>query len=250
MHSLKAGIVNEALKIISRKKAVFFLLIAAILPVAAVPVISRVQSGFGIAAVASADFPLLMLNLYTALFLPLILFMTASDLFAGEIGDKTMRITLTRPISRFKVFVSKHVSMFLYTLLYLTVALASSTISSLFLAEKGDLPKGLLNSAAAYGLAAVPMFTLGVVAVFLVQFFKNGSGALTVCILVYALAKGISFVFPQLTVYSPTAYTDWYQLWIGSSVAAGKIASIFMFLMACSILFFTAGYYMFDKKEF
>ncbi|MNW02394.1 hypothetical protein D3C71_1981700 [compost metagenome] len=68
-------------------------------------------------------------------------------------------------------------------------------------------------------------------------------------ILVYLAFKVAAFFIPQLATYSPTAYMDWHMLWVGGSMVTGKIMSIFMFLMGCSILFFTAGFYLFEKKE-
>lgn len=250
MHSLKAAIINETLKICTRTKAIFFLCLTALIPIASVPVLSRFQSGFGVAAVTSADFPVLMLNVFTALILPLLIFMAAADMFAGETGDRTIRMVLIRPISRMNVFLSKQAALLLYTGLHLAVALGSSLAAARFLPDKGNLAAGIPRSILAYGTAILPMLTLGIAAVFVSQFFRNASGALTVCLLLYALAKLASFVFPPFNVYSPAAYTDWHLLWIGHSLAAGKIASIFMFLTACCILFFTAGYVFFDRKEF
>jgi ABC-2 type transport system permease protein len=85
--------------------------------------------------------------------------------------------------------------------------------------------------------------------VLLAQFFSSSSGALTTTILLYIAAKAAAFFFPQVSTYSPTAYTDWHLMWIGSQMASGKVLSVFIFLLACSILCFTAGFYLFDKKE-
>ncbi len=249
MHNVKACILNETEKIFSRKKAVFFLSFTALIPILSYYIILRLQSGFGVAALGTANYPVLMLNVFTSLLLPLMIFMHASDMFSGEIADKTIRIAVTRPITRLKVFASKQVALAITLLIYLVVAFLSSVLCSFFLVERGNWLSGLLQSVIAYSAACLPMFTLGIVAVFLAQFFKNSSGALATCILLYALMKLAAFVFPQITVYTPTAYTDSYLLWIGNSVAFGKIASIYMFLIACCILFFTVGYIFFDKKE-
>lgn len=250
MHSMKAGIINETLKICSRTKAVVFLCIIALIPVVSVPLLSSLQSGFGINVVAPADFPILILNVLTAFVMPLLIFMAAADMFAAEVGDRTIRMVLMRPVTRLQVFASKQLALLLYICLYLLVALVASLASAWFLPEMGTLSSGSMHAVLAYVVAVLPMMTLGAAAVFFCQFFKNASGALTICLLLYALFKLAAYVFPQVSVFSPTAYTDWHMLWIGQSVLAGKISSIFMFLSACCILFFTAGYYFFDKKEF
>lgn len=249
MHSLKATVMNEAVKIASRKKTVFFLVLTAVIPAAAALLASRFQNGFGVSAISAADLPILVLNIVTTFLVPLLIFMSAADMFAGEIGDKTVRIALIRPVARWKVFAAKQITLLFYIGIYLLEAFAASVIAACFLADRGGLLPELPHALAAYALAILPMMTLGIAAVFVSQWFKNGSGALAVCILLYAGAKLIAFVFPQLNLYSPTAYTDWHMLWIGGTVAAGKIFSIFVFLIACCIISFTAGYYVFDKKE-
>jgi ABC-2 type transport system permease protein len=249
MHSLKVSILNELWKIWSRKKSIFFLCVSALIPIGTAMMLSRFQSGFGIAAVTSSDFPIMVLNVLTLFVMPLLVFMTAADMFAGEWGDKTLRIVLTRPVTRIKVYVAKQTALLLLICTHMAAAFLCSAAAASFLARNGSFPLAMMRALLAYGTAVMPMMTLGIAAVFVSQFFKSSSGALTVCILLYALCKLVAFFIPQLNNYSPTAYTDWYMLWIGQTVAAGKIASIFMFLLACCILFFTAGFYLFDKKE-
>ncbi|MBD0379547.1 ABC transporter permease subunit [Paenibacillus sedimenti] len=248
MHSLTANMWNETIKIASKKKTLFFLAVTLLMPVLAGFLLARFQSGIGIGAIASQDFPIIMLGLFTGIFLPLFVFMGAADAFSGEMGDRTMKITVTRPITRFKVFASKQLALAVYIALYLIAALLASTVSALFFQHFGGFGT-LVDWVLAYGSAFVPLLVLSVAAVCLAQFFSGSSSALTVSILLYLAFKVAAFFIPQIATYSPTAYMDWHMLWIGGSMAGGKIVSIFMFLMACSILFFTAGFYLFDKKE-
>lgn len=249
MNSIQASMTNEITKLLFRRKTVFFLGLTAILPFAGIWMVSRLQTGFGITAVSVADFPVLMLNLFSALLLPLLIFMAAADLFAGEQQDGTAKITLTRPISRFNIYVSKHLALLLYIGVYAAMGFACSVVASWFLPFEGSSLPRLLQSVLAYGAAVVPMAAIGFLAVFAGQWFKNGSGALTVTILLYGLAKLASFLFPQLMTYSPTAYTDWHMLWIGEIVSWGKIGGIFSLLLSFCVLSFTAGFYLFDKKQ-
>lgn len=250
MPSFYANTVNELVKLLARRKTIVFLVLTALIPIIAAAAASRLQFGFGVAALTSADFPVVLLGFYTAVYLPLLLFMTASDMFAGEAGDKTMKLLLTRPITRFQAFASKLAAMLGYTALLLAIALVVSVASLLFLGGAGTVVQGLGRTAAAYVTALLPLFTLGLAAAFIAQFFKNGSGALTVCILLYALAKLGAYFVPALAVYTPAAYTDWHMLWLGASVASGKILNVFMFLAACCILFFTGGYTLFERKQY
>jgi ABC-2 type transport system permease protein len=248
MHSLTANVWNETIKLASKKKTIFFLAVTLLLPVIAGLLLARFQSGIGIGAIASGDFPIVMLGLFTSIFLPLFVFMGAADVFAGEMGERTMKNTLTRPITRFKVFASKQIALGVYIALYLIAGLLASIMSALFFQDFGGVST-VFTWFLAYGSAFIPLLVLSIAAVLLAQFFSSSSSALTVSILLYLAFKVAAFFIPQIATYSPTAYTDWHMLWIGSRVAIGKMSSIFMFLMACSILFFTAGFYLFDKKE-
>jgi ABC-2 type transport system permease protein len=250
MHSLVANIRNETWKIAYKKKTLFFLAMTILLPIGAGLLIANFQSSIGIGAIGAKDFPIAMLGMFTAIFLPLFVFMGAADQFSGEMGDRTMKVLLTRPISRFKVFASKQISLGIYIIAYLAAAFVASVISSLLLLEgSSNLGTAFLDWIIAYGAAFLPLFTLSIGAVLLAQFFTNSSGALTTSILLYIAAKAAAFFFPQVSTYSPTAYTEWHLMWIGNAMASGKVFSVFMFLVACSILFFTAGFYLFDKKE-
>lgn len=248
MHSLTANIWNETFKLAFKKKTIFFLAFTLLLPVIAGILLARFQSGIGIGAIASQDFPIVMLGLFTSIFLPLFVFMGAADVFSGEMGERTMKNTLTRPITRFRVFASKQIALGIYIALYLIAALLASMISAMFFGHFGGIGT-IFTWFLAYGSAFVPLIVLSIAAVCLAQFFSGSSSALTVSILLYLAFKVAAFFIPQIATYSPTAYTDWHMLWIGSSMAISKMSSIFMFLIACSILFFTAGYYLFDKKE-
>lgn len=248
MHSLYANVWNETLKMAFKKKTLFFMIMTLIIPIGAGLLLGNFQSNFGIGAVSSGDFPIVMLGLFTGIFLPLFVFMGAADQFSGELGNRTMKLVLTRPISRFKVYASKQISLGLYIAAYLFIALVGSVISAIFLTG-GFSDFAIFDWLKAYGAAFLPLATLSVTAVLLAQFFTSSSGALTISILIYIAVKVSSIFFPQVSTYSPTAYLDWHMLWIGNPMATGQVWSVFMFLLACSILVFTAGFYFFDKKE-
>jgi ABC-2 type transport system permease protein len=249
MGLLKSSTINELVKLLARKKTNFFLLLAALLPFLGLPVVMKLQSGLGIAGIASDHYPITILGVLTTFVLPLMMFMSVSDMFSGEFGDKTIRAVLLRPVSRLKIFTSKLLAMFVILAGQLLLGWLASAIASFFLPASNGMMSGIAEAALAYVVAALPMFALCTVAVFIAQFFKNASGALAICILLYVAAKLITFVFPQFTVFSPTAYTDWHQIWIGGAVYTGKIVTIFSFLLGCGIVFYTSGYYVFDKKE-
>jgi ABC-2 type transport system permease protein len=249
MYNLLANVVNETEKHFWKKKTVFFLLLSALFPLAGAVLIASFQNKLGIASITAADYPILILGLFTSFILPLFVFMMAADSFAGEASANTLKIALLRPISRFKIYASKHISLGIYTVLYLAAAGIASVLSSLFFSVKTGVTQGIFDALLAYAVAALPFIALTCIAVLISQFTRSGSSALIICILIYIGIKAVSFFIPQVSLYSLTSYTDWHVLWLSSSVAVGKLTSIFMFIMACSILCFTAGFYFFDKKE-
>lgn len=248
MNSLYAGIINETEKMLLKKKTVFFLMLSFIFPLGAMASIKLLQSKLGFFAITSINYPIMILGLFTGFFLPLFVFTAAADLFAGELGDNTLKIALTRPISRFKVFLSKNISIGLFVMIILGIVFITSVISGLFLDASVHFT-GLSQGLLAYIVAAIPMVVLGVVAVFLAQFFQSGSGALTTCILIYIAGKAVPFVAPKLAKVILFSYTNWHMLWLGSSVGTGKLLNIFMLILAYGIIFFSVGYYLFDKKD-
>jgi ABC-2 type transport system permease protein len=249
MHSLVANVRNETLKMALKKKTLVFLLFTILIPIGASLLVGNLQSSIGIGAIASKDFPIVMLGLFTSIFLPLFVFMGAAEQFSGEIGDRTLKVVLTRPISRFKVFASKQISLGISIAAYLAAAFLASAASSLLLKGTEGTIAAIGEWMIAYSAAFLPLLTLSIIAVLLAQLFASSTGALTTSILLYIAAKAAGFFFPQVSTFSPTAYMDWHMMWLGGPMAADKIFSVFMFLLACSILCFTAGYYLFDKKE-
>jgi ABC-2 type transport system permease protein len=247
MHSLVAGVRNELYKMLYKKKTVVFLGFSAIVPALLAFLFGQFQTILGMSSI-SGDFPLAILGMYTLFLIPLFIFLTAADLFAGELSSRTLKLSLLRPITRFKLFLAKTLSLGIgiVTLLLLTGII--SALASAFLGGASDIANGFVWMKA-YAAAFVPMMALGVAAILCAQFFKSSSSALIFCILLYAAAKILPVFFHSASVFSIAAYTDWHILWLGSAVSAGKLFTTFLFLLSSSVLLFSAGFYVFERKE-
>lgn len=249
MSSLYSNSVNEVQKLFLRKKTVFFMIISVLVPAGAAGLLSFFQSGLGIFAVNSAGFPVLILGLFSSFLLPLFIFSAAADLFSGELGEKTLKLTLTRPITRFKVFLSKNISIGIFIIINLGLVFVASVISGLFL-NVGNLAAGdLFQAVLAYITTVVPMLFLSITAVFLAQFFRNSGAALATSLLVYLAGKAVPFVSSTLAKINPFSYTDWYTMWVGSAVSAGRLFNSFLIILSSGLILFALGFYMFDKKD-
>lgn len=250
MSSLYANMINETQKILQKKKTIAFLVISGLIPIGAAASFVLFQNRLGIFAVGSAGFPILILGLFTTFLLPLFVFSAVADQFSGEIGEKTIKMTLTRPITRFQVFFSKILSMVIFIVINLGIIYIVATLSGLYLAGDARVSAGLLEGLTAYITAIVPMLFLVIEAAFLAQFFRSGGGALTTCIFIYLAAKIVPILSPAISKVNPFFYTDWYMMWLGSSVGAGRLLNTFLLLLSYCLILFAGGFYLFDRKDF
>ncbi|TVY02925.1 ABC transporter permease [Paenibacillus cremeus] len=246
MSSLKAGLKNELLLMLYRRKTMVFLGFSAILPVLLALSLRTLQPLLGLFTI-SRSFPIDMLGLYTMLWIPLFIFLTAADLFPNEIASKTLKLALLRPISRFHVYLSKTLALLVGIAAMLLLVGVMTLACSLFLGSAGSFNP--LEVILTYAAAFLSMSAIAVLFVFVVQFFGSSSGAFTFSIVLYAIAKVAPFFSHAVSAFSPTAYTDWHLLWISNTVSAGRLFSGVFFLISCCILFFSLGYFMFNRKE-
>lgn len=250
MNSLYANFINETQKMFLKSKVVACFIVSAIIPVGIALLIGLLRDKVGVLAVGTAGFPIFILGLYTSLILPLFIFMWAADIFAGEVGEVTLKIVLVRPISRFNIYLSKIMALSLATILLLATVLLVSLISGIFLDGTGSQYRaGFINGIQAYILAIVPMVSLGITAAFIAQFFKSSSGALTTAILAYIAGRLLPVVYPVAAKVLLFSYTNWHVMWMGVSLAPERILYAFLIMLSTSIILFTSGYYLFDIKE-
>ncbi|NLC66164.1 MAG: ABC transporter permease [Clostridium sp.] len=91
------------------------------------------------------------------LFIPLLIVILAADLVSSEFSKKTIKVLLTRAVPRWKVLLSKYISLIIMTtILVFIIAVISTTVSYLFFQQWGfkepiavgfSLIEGKLNSA-------------------------------------------------------------------------------------------------------
>jgi ABC-2 type transport system permease protein len=248
MASLQAGLRNELLLMLYRKKTLFFFLASAIVPILLALSFNALQPTIGMLAV-SQSFPIQMLGLYTVFMIPLFLFLAISDLFPQEISSRTLKLALLRPISRFGAFAAKVIALGLAIAALLVVLAVVTLVCNLIL---GTADLGAINGfgyGKAYFAGFLSMWALSSVFVFVAQFFRSASGFLVFSIALYAAAKLAPFFIKGFSAFSLASYTDWYLLWLSHTVSSGRLISSFMFVLSGLILFFSLGYIMFDRKE-
>lgn len=248
MHSLYANLRNEMEKLWTRRRTKGFLLLTLLLPVFSAILFTVIPNNTAVIGGLGGSLPMLMLSLFTFALLPLLLFMTAADSFTGEAAARTLKLVLVRPITRAKVFASKVLAIAIYIAVSLAVLWIASVLSGWFISG-GEVTGGLLDSMKAYTASFLPMIAIGLVTVLIAQCFNNSTGAMALIIFIYAAAKLIPFVLPQVSVWSVFSYTDWYVLWIGNGASLSQLLNSFVLLLAYCIMAYTAGLIIFDRKQ-
>jgi ABC-2 type transport system permease protein len=124
-----------------------------------------------------------------------------------------------------------------------------SIVSSMLIKSGSSAGYGLLEGFKAYSVSIIPMFSLVALAAFFSQFFRSGSGALTTCVFLYFLFRGAIFILPRLSKILPFSNTNWYSLWLGGSVSSTSILLILSSIISYCLIFFSAGFYFFDKRD-
>lgn len=247
MLSFKATFRNELIKLFYKKKTVLFLGFSALLPIMAALLIGKLQGIIGISTTIEG-FSINVLDIFTLFILPLFIFLLASDLFPGEISAHNMKLTLLRPVSRLNVFIAKTAAVGLcIAVMLILIAIISSLCGVIF--SDIQATGGWFNIVKAYSAAFFAMFAVGIAAIFISQFFSRSSSALIFLIVLFAVAKLLPVFFHSASYFSLAAYTDFHLLWIGHVVATKVRLTSLMFLLSSSVLFFTLGYFIFDKKE-
>ena len=248
MNVLKANIINELQKLfLKRKILVLFILVAAACFIPAF-FITSIQTRLVYLSLSSMSFPLMVLSVFTNVFLPLFIFMAAAELFAGEVGSKSLKLVLLRPISRFKVFASKNIALSVYIIINLLVVFVVSILSCIVLNEVAIL-QNISHITFAYFIDIIPAIILAVFSTFLVQFFRTSSASLIACVLLYMVIRILSLFISSINNALFTSYLNWYSIWHISGAGSLRSINLLFMLLAYGIIFFTLGYYLFDKKE-
>lgn len=247
MNNMRANIINEVQKLFLKKKITAFLVITAIICFLSAFFISSIQEKLVFIAIDSISFPLMSLTIFTNIFLPLFIFMTVAELFSGEVGDRTLKLVLIRPISRLKIFISKNIAIAIYIIINLIIVFIVSMSSSMLINGNSNL--SIPHIMFAYIIDWVPAIVLALFASFIAQFFKSSSGAIITCILCFIAMKGLSIFVSGLNNVVFTSYLNWYSLWSIGQFSFTRTINILFMILSYAVIFFTSGYYFFDIKE-
>lgn len=246
MNSLKAAYINEMYKISKKKKLIVAGILAATVLLLAAAAVMSIDSLMGIRLSSSGNFALLVLPFLMYTLIPLFSAFICIDMFSGEFTGETIKLTLTRPASRFKIFVAKTLASATFIAAFLLFTLSLATLVSAFF---GITVKSVSDAITAYIAAFVPLFVLSQLVILISNISRGSASAFMLSIIVFIGLKVLEMTFPQTRSFLFTAGFDWYNIIIGVSTNLGKIMRIFALFLGYEIAFFSAGYHFFERRS-
>lgn len=197
---------------------------------------------------------------------PLLISLVAGDMVAGEANMGTLRLLLTKPISRTKLLLSKFTASCLYTLLLLTFMAVIALFGSMLLFGTGDLMVlksdmvSILDShdvfwryLAAFGFAALSMITVASLAFLLSVFAENSIGPIIGTMSVVIVCTILtSFDLPFFNLMKPYLFTNHMLNWKGffdRPVDSAEVLKSGLVLCGHIILFVSLAIWFFRRKD-
>ncbi|MBL7718018.1 MAG: ABC transporter permease subunit [Flavipsychrobacter sp.] len=198
--------------------------------------------------------------------IPLLVALVAGDMLAGEANLGTLRLLLTKPVSRARLVLVKFVASVVYTLLLITWLAVTALLISLLIFGEGDMVN-LKSDAfivllkddimwrymAAFVFAALAMTTIAALAAMLSAFADNSIGPImTTMGIVVVLTILTNLELPMFNVIKPYLFTTHMIGWKGffdDPVPLKAIANSAVVLALYTVGFLGVTIAYFNKKD-
>lgn len=246
----KIALINEIEKLYKKKKALVALIISLAVIVLGQLAVVGVRNGFGVRGAGSVEFPVLVLSVVVNTILPLFTALVAIDCFSGEFSHNLMRVTLTRPVSRLKIFTAKVTAIAVFILANLLILMVFSMLAGFLFNANSASFEAVARTALAYVISLFPLLTLALGIILLANVFKSGTSVFFIAIIAFLAIQAFGIFFSQYASLLITSQLNWYNLWLADSFPLSKIARGFGLMLGYGLMFFAAGFYLFDKKEY
>ncbi len=209
---------------------------------------------------------------------PLLIALVAGDMISGEANMGTLRLLVSKPVSRSQIIFSKFVASCLYTLLLLVWMAIWALLLSILVFGKDDMiimksdtvtqileSDALWRYFAAFGFAALAMITVAALAFFLSIFAENSIGPIIACmsiVIVFTILNTLDL--PIFNIVKPYLFTSHMLGWKGffdvgvnadNEQIVGSVENLPAILRSAGILllhivlFITASVIAFRKKD-
>lgn len=194
------------------------------------------------------DLHTITLSFVMPFLLPCYIFMIATELFVSEIETGTIKLALTRPIARWKIYTSKIIVASIVIFALLLTIWFMSFLMNLFGYNTWSA-KGLIEELVIYVVTFFPMFVLFMLSVWIGQMVHSITGSMVISLLLYALFKVVPIFIPLLGNFLFTNYMDWYTLWVNNPLPWSQLFSIASMFLASGAIFGVVGLFLFEQKE-
>lgn len=248
MDGLKATYQNELFKIRKKKK----LIAGSVLSIIAVLIgqvsTTLVNQNLGLLVVNSTDLPLIVLNVMMYSIFPLFVTFLTIDMFNGEYNTNTMKLVLTKPTSRFSIFTAKFLALLTIIALNIVFVMLLSLIIGIAFNFSTVTFIGIVRSIIAYIVSIVPLVVFALFVIILANLVKSGNTVFFLIILSFVLFYVIGVLFHPASSFLFTSMFDWYRLWISDSLHFFKLLRMSLIMIGCSIMLYSIGYSLFERK--
>lgn len=209
---------------------------------------------------------------------PLLITIIAGDLISGEANMGTLRLLLTKPVSRTEVILAKFGAAAIYTLILLVWMAILGLFLSLLVFGSGDMLNlkaeyivqlksfdVMWRYAAAFGFAAIAMLTVAALGFFLSIFAENSIGPIVATMSIIIVCTILSTLdIPVFNAIKPFLFTTHMIGWKGffdvrvtadNEAIIGSVQNLNRVLQAAGILvlhiigFLAASIWVFKKKD-
>ncbi len=198
--------------------------------------------------------------------IPLLICLVAGDMVAGEANMGTLRMLLTKPVSRTAIGLSKFFAASIYTILLLTFMavmglLGSMTIfgTSDLMVQKSDVfilfdrNDVMWRYLASYGFAALSMVTVASLAFLFSVLSDNAVGPIVAAMSVIIICTILTTMdIPLFNAMKPYLFTNHMLNWKGffnRPVDGAEVLKSALFLAGHTVFFVSLALYIFRRKD-
>lgn len=250
MAVFKIALINELEKLYKKKKALAAIVFSLAVIILGQLAIWGVRAGFGIRGAGGGEFPLLILSVVIKTVLPLFVALAAIDSFSGEFSRNIIRVTLTRPVSRFKIFSAKVVAAAIFILLNLLSIFFLSVLISLFFNYKSLTVTGVASTFWAYMVSLLPLLVLVLGVILLAHLLKSGLAVFFAAVLLFLASELLALILPQYAGLFITSHLGWYKLWLAHTFPLAAVLRKLLLMLGSGVMLFVGSFYLFERKEF
>ena len=250
MAVFKAALINELEKLYKKKKALAAIIFSLAVIILGQLMILGVRSGFGIRGAGRGEFPILVLSVVVSTVLPLFVALVAIDSFSGEFAHNIIRVTLTRPVSRFKIFSAKVMAIAIFILFNLLLIFVFSVVIGLIFDYGSMALPDIGKSFLAYMVSLLPLLVLVLGIILLTHILKSGISVFFAAVLLFVASEILALIFPTYASLLITSHLGWYKLWAAHTFPLQVVMRELLLMVGYAIMLFVASFYLFERKEF